>query len=345
MNNRFAPFRALAREEKPDENINDLLVRHNCHYWLTKHYGYTLSAQAVLNKLCVQTRFAVCSAVFRSLETHGVPYAVMKGAVLSQTAYGDPFARQSGDIDLLVDRRDVDRVKRILNECGFQQGFVTKDGVQPFTRKQILFQTAMSHQIAPFIASTQNPLCPYVNVDINLDILWGESLLKTDMSKVLSHTIRASLFGTEFLKLEPHIEFIALCLHHYKDMNSPYLLSNGSLRISLFCDIWYYLKNVRPDIADTKRISDALGVTDYVYYCLYYAYVIFENAELAAWCEVFHTVNGQQLLPSFGLSKNARYLWNMDFEERLFCDDLSVHLQTILPESELDAIAANRENM
>lgn len=112
--------------------------------------------------------YQTCAPLFAALKE--IPYAVIKGAVLLKDAYGSPFLRKSGDIDLLTAREHVDKVKQILLDQGFVQGRVTEQGLIPFSRRELLFQTAMSHQTAPFVEQTANPRCPYVNADMGVPI-------------------------------------------------------------------------------------------------------------------------------------------------------------------------------
>lgn len=79
-------------------------------------------------------------------------------------------------------------------------------------------------------------------MDVNYDIFWGERDEQADMDAFLTNLRNIAIEGVEVRELAPEEEFISLCLHHYKDMNSVYLLSMGNLRLSLLCDIYYYLK-------------------------------------------------------------------------------------------------------
>lgn len=49
-----------------------------------------------------------------------VSFLVIKGPLLSQVLYNDPGERQSKDLDLLIDIRDLDIVLRILQENGYE---------------------------------------------------------------------------------------------------------------------------------------------------------------------------------------------------------------------------------
>ena len=247
MNEYIKSIRALVNGEKSDLDISKLLYKHNCFYLLSKYCESDTvtnfrSYERVLNKISIDQRLKTCQGLFKSFAENNIPYAVVKGAVLSQAAYNDPYVRRSGDIDILIRRSDADLAKKLMYEYGFIQGRVTDSGVTPFSRKELLFQCAMSHQMAPFIKESLNKLCPYVNVDINLDLMWGESDVKADINFVLGYTQTTSIGGIEFTKLTPEMEFIALCLHHYKDMNSLYLLYTKGLTLGLFCDIYHYSK-------------------------------------------------------------------------------------------------------
>lgn len=254
-------IRVLAGGSSPDTDIAEFLYRHRCYYLLSTLprplYAQALTAENALNRIAVKERYKACRSLFEQIS---FPYAVIKGAVLSHMAYGDPFVRHSGDIDLLICRKDADALKALLLSLGFVQGRITDGGIVPFSRHEILFQATASHQSAPYVKQTGNPLCPYVNVDVNMDILWGESEEKADMDTVLANTERTVLLDVPFRKLTAEMEFIALCLHHYKDMHSLYLLSGGSMRLSLFCDLYYYLRNVHPGTEKLRALARALRV-------------------------------------------------------------------------------------
>ena len=158
-------IQALERDEPPIKDISQLLYKHGCYYLLDKwdkenNYTKKLKSQFTLNQICMSERFNNCCEVFKAFKDKHILYAVIKGAVLSQTAYGSTYYRKSGDIDLLVDRENVDEAKRILLEHGFIQGKLTDTGILPFSRREQIFQAGLSHQIAPFIKKGSSPLCP-----------------------------------------------------------------------------------------------------------------------------------------------------------------------------------------
>ncbi len=335
-------IRACSRGEKPPYDISNILHSHRCYALIENSKEPAELVKQAVNRVVIKERYAACGKFF---ETAKFPYAVIKGAILSSSVYGDPFLRISGDIDILMNRRDVDDAKRILQECGFVQGRISGDVLVPFTRQEILYQSAMSHQTAPFIKATSNKLCPYVNLDINMDVLWGESEQKADMDIVLSHREQVSLFGMNIYKLAPEMEFIALCLHHYKDMNSIYLLSGHSLRLGLFCDIYFYIKNVCPSAGAISELSRQLNVGRYVYVCLSHVMEIFGDSILSPYIETLKEYKDEELLNSFGLNERERKHWDISFSQRLFHPNLPQYMERFLTKEDIEKIRINRENM
>lgn len=350
MNEYIKSIRALVNEGKIDYDLSELLIKHNCFYLISKYYESNVctnckSYEYVLNKISVDQRFKTCQSVFEKFDQNNIPYAVVKGAVLSKVAYRDPCVRRSGDIDLLIRRCDVDLVKKLMYEEDFVQGRVTDGGIIPFSRRELLFQSAMSHQIAPFIKKSSNKICPYVNVDVNMDIMWGESDVKADMDFVLEHIQTTSICGITFNKLTPEMEFISLCLHHYKDMNSIYLLYTKGLTLGLFCDIYYYVKNNSLDIQELTSLSQKLNVSEYLYYCLYYTNVIFDDTRLEEYCKLFESNRAISLLSSFGLASDENYEWYIGFFDRLFEIDIRTYLKNTISDEHFERIKLNSKNM
>lgn len=340
----LAGIRAIESGAVPASDISDVLLRGRCMAWLKAAYPDRLNpAQSALNRIAVRERFRACTPLFGAMD--GVPYAVIKGAVLSRDAYGDECLRASGDIDLLINRRHLDAVKALLQRLGFVQGRVTPEGVEPFTRRELIFQNAMSHQTAPFVKETGNPLCPYVNVDVNLDIFWGEGGHRADMEEVLSHTLPDSLFGVPFQKLSPVYAFLSLCLHHYKDMHSLYLLSEGGWRLDQLCDILYVLKNNPPDMAALLDACRVMGAADYLYVCVYYAKRLCPHPALSACLTALDGVRQRDLTECCGLNDAERRPWAFSFEERLFDPSFPRRFYESLSAEEKQKVSLNRALM
>lgn len=352
MNRYIHAVRALAAGEPPKASFNfaELLRRHRCYYLLQQlpqspEQKAALQAENSLNRVSLKQRYKTCAPLFQAFGQAKIPYAVIKGAVFSQTAYRDPACRHSGDLDLLINKNSIEPVKAILKQNGFVQGRVTAQGLQPFTRREILFQAAFSHQTAPFICQTANPLSPFVNVDLNFCPYWGEYQNPPETNWILTHTVPAEILGVRLQKLEPELELIALCLHHYKDFNSVYMLWEKGLSLGHFCDIYFALKNQIYNLKKLLEYAKKLRAEPYLYYCLYYTQQIFGGSVTAGLLPFFESEKATALLPCFGLTPLEQQTWQIDFCERLFTDDLRNYLAKTLPPEALEKIKLNEQNM
>lgn len=331
--------------EKPDEALAEWLWSQQCLDLLGEMAGpYGEQAQMAMtaNSLAIQARYAACREVFQKLEAAAVPYAVVKGAVLSEAAYGSPAVRRSADIDLLIDRRDCETVRAVLVDAGFTQGYVEDGVLHPYSRESKLYYGALSHQMAPFIQPLKSPFCPFLNVDVNTDIFWGESGWHTDIHAFLSETEETSVAGITVRKLPRERELIALCLHHYKDMHSAFLLSQDSLRLSLFRDIAGYVSRQRPDAGKLAEEAARWTAAPVVYVCLYHTNQLFPDDALAALLTPLWSAEGERLLGVYGLNAAEERPWPVPFPFCVFDPTFSKQFYNTLDEAEKQKVAVNR---
>lgn len=350
MNEYIEAVRALINNEVLKVDISDMLYNHKCFYLLSKlntnnDYYQEIKIKSIVNKIYIHQRYNECINLFNRLEMSGIPYAVIKGAILSTIAYGQPYFRFSNDIDILIDRENISVVKSIMQHEGYVQGRIVDNHINLFSRQEVVFQTAMTHQTAPFIKKTNNRLCPYLYIDINLDILWGENSKRSDMKYVLQQSQDTKICDVFTKKLCPEMELISLCLHHYKDMNSIYLLYHSSLKLSLFCDIYFYIINTELNENALYTYCSKLEVSEYIYYCLYYTNLIFSHDKIKKYMSLLYSKNAEQLIDTFGLTEEERQYWNVDFFTRLFSTNLRDYLENSLSRELLKKIWTNQQYM
>lgn len=338
-------LRQIVRDVPCDNaSMKEFLNFHGCTYLAQKITPSVKDKLSnIVTSITIKERYLHAKPLFDALQ--GYPYAVIKGAVVSAQIYGSPFIRQSGDLDILIRREDLDFAKQVLLDNGFIQGRVVDDKIEPFTRKELVFQASQSHQTAPFVKATGNKFCPFINYDLNTSIFWGEYGQKCDMNLVLSETQEMCLFDIPFKKLSPEMEFISLCLHHYKDMNSIYLLAMGNLKLSLFCDIFYYLKNVPLDIDKLYDLSCKLNAVPYIYYCAWYTNQIFDMDFLSPVITAFESPAGISLLDTYGLTDRERHKWDIDFLDRLFSPSFHEDFWSSLDDTEREKVRINQSLM
>ena len=298
--------------------------------------------ERLINSMAVKERYKACESIFTQIN---FPYAVVKGAVLSQTLYSNPFLRFSGDIDIIIRREDIDSFKSLMQDNGFVQGKIEDGKIKPSTRQEIVFQNSMTHQTVPYMKATNNPLVPYINVDINMNIMWGESKQKADMNYVLSHREKTKLCGTEFYKLSSEMEFTALCLHHYKDINSLYLLVRGNFKLGLFCEIYDYLRNVYLDTKKLTDICEKLNVGKYLLECLIQTQELFGDDICQKYVDILRPYEDKNIRDTFGLSDDERKTWNISLAERIINPNLPQYVYAHLSDKEKKNVALNLKMM
>ena len=155
-------------------------------------------------------------------------YAIIKGEVISKQAYGQNGFRNSSDIDILISRKNIKELEQVLSKFGF---YNTSQ-----TRSDKITMLSSSHQIAPWIKEI--PPWGVIVIDLNFDVFWGEYEGKRiDIEEFLSDTIEMEIYGVKVKTLPPIKAMIQLILHHYKDMNSIFLLATRkSIKYDMFKD-------------------------------------------------------------------------------------------------------------
>ena len=76
-------------------------------------------------------QFQELAAVLRSLRNSNIPVLVLKGAALADAVYGNIGLRPMTDVDLLVQREQLQHAKQVLGHLGYRSELVeTKPGAQ-----------------------------------------------------------------------------------------------------------------------------------------------------------------------------------------------------------------------
>ena len=269
-----------------------------------------------------------------------VPYAVIKGEPLSLLCYNKKSVRNTQDIDILVDRQHISYFERLLQENDFIR-FINQN--EFIYRESRILCISQSHQIPPYVKETSNQ---QIDIDLNFDIFWGEYTGKRiDIAEFLADTIVQDIYGCKVKTLPPLKAMVQLILHHYKDMNSIFLLATRkSIKYDMFKDVYYLWKNNQKDISLEKlySISSEYEIIPYVFYVLYFTNWIFKDTELQKYVEAFRTSEGAALLDYYGLTEKERKEWKCDFKTRLEADNLYDLIKDDLTEKDQEKVSINK---
>lgn len=258
-----------------DENIilnyirnNDLtnifipILQHRIQYLLFKHlFDLKITNEvnrSILKILNMQFSFLqlkheewtnVLNLFVNNLNYYNINYAILKGIELTNDLYtvrGLKY-RDYNDIDILIEKKDVQILKNILEEMGFIQGNLNENyEIEKADRKQILEFSLNSHQEKSYIKfskySTFSPLNRLI-IDVNTTIFEGGKVTpKIECEKILCNTINKKVDNITYRALCPEYNLIQICYHFYKD--TVYDIKkqlNESYCLIKFCDIREYI--------------------------------------------------------------------------------------------------------
>lgn len=279
-------------------------------------------------------RYETCNNLFLDLKE--ADYVVVKGEPLSFLAYKKFGERCGSDIDILLPKETLDYV-----ECLLEINMFAKNKI---SRTDRILMLSSSHQVQPW--SKEIAMIGGVTIDLNFDIFWGEyEGNRIDIEEFLSDTIEMEIYGVKVKTLPPLKAMIQLILHHYKDMNSLFLLATRkSIRYDMFKDVYYLLKNNLDAIPLDKlyAMSAEYEINPYVFYILYYTGQVFDDDLLKQYIEAFRTPEGKALLNCYGLCEKERREWKCDFKTRLDSDNLYDLIKEDLTERDKEKIAINK---
>ncbi len=288
----------------------------------------------LLNQFIRQRHYSNCLELFDELCEYN--YAVVKGEPLSKLAFNCLNERCSSDIDILIPKKYINNIEKLLLKHNF---YSNKNA-----HGDRVMMLICSHQVASWHKS--NSPCGQVIIDLNFDIFWGEYEGKRiDIEEFLLDTIEMEIYGVKVKTLPPIKAMIHLILHHYKDMNSLFLLATRkSIRYDMFKDVYHLLKNNLDAIPLDKlyAMSVEYEIIPYVFYVLYYTGQVFDDDILKQYIEAFRTPEGEALLNCYGLCEKERREWKCDFKTRLDSDHLYELIKDDLTERDKEKIAINK---
>jgi hypothetical protein len=263
-----------------------------------------------------------------------IPYSLIKGETLSYYMYGEYGLRLSADIDIITDYSYLTQIEKIL----VNEGFDSNNKI----RSNRVFCLNNSHQLLPYfkkIALTN------IDIDINFDLFWGESEKHINIEEFVSDSHYADIYGIMVKILKPEKAFIQLILHHYREMNSIFLLyKNNKIKERLFYEINRFLLRAHNEKFLTNVLTESVryGVAEYVYYILYFTCLIYNNEITSLYKEAFNSYKDENMIGYYGLSTKEQKKWNIDPIKRLTSDNIFENIKENLTEKDFDKIRVNR---
>ncbi len=122
--------------------------------------------------------------VFKANDIEAVPF---KGPTLSLLAYGDLALRQFADLDILVRRRDVARVRTLLARHGFAPAPQLTTGQEAALLRFDCAQNFSNHENV--VVDIHWDLAPrYLSIDLNVNTCW-DNVQNIELGQTKTHTL------------------------------------------------------------------------------------------------------------------------------------------------------------
>jgi hypothetical protein len=176
--------------------------------------------------------------VLERLESRGIEPLAYKGPVLAELLYGDVAQRQFSDLDVLVQRADVPRVTRVLQELGYERGI-------QLSERQERAYLASGYEYT-FDRGEQRNL-----LEIQWQVLPRFYAVDFDMGGIFQRAVSLKLAGRSVRTLCPEDLLVVLCVHAAK---------HAWMRLSWLCDIAELARFQEIDWDTVRHQAGRLGV-------------------------------------------------------------------------------------
>lgn len=240
-----------------------------------KNFGKQLSGSLVFLQYKYEEYLEFIKDIVKFLDENSILYCFVKGFSIIDYLYKDKgvIYRDFGDIDILINKKDVKLFCQGLQNMGFIQGYLDDNyKLKEADRKEIIYWRLNSHQEQSFIRKSRfSDIAPMINcrVDINTTIFEGgmfappistEELLISARSIEIGNGIRAKSLSHE-------LELIQLCYHLYKDIVQEEIISIASYTLIKFTDIREYIK-IYYEVFDVEKLLNYInsnGIGNQIY--------------------------------------------------------------------------------
>lgn len=268
--------------------------------------------------------------ISEELICNNIRHAFLKGAVLSNSlfSYG---SRASNDIDILINKKNIDDVTLILNKLGFIQGKYEykKNIIQAATPEEINTCINTIGETIPFIKLSDIPTMKTIDVDINFSLDWNPNIDEKTIKLFLDNTILIKdNFNNSFYSLDYKHNFIELCMHLYKDSALIDIIQKRKvLDLYKFVDIYYFIKKYYDylNIDELYGEIEKNGLEKYVYFAVSYVTKLFPDSKNEKIYKLLNKLNqDDQILNTIFDQYNPeiKMTTDTDYIERVFSYNL-----------------------
>lgn len=257
------------------------LYKRNFHRKLPKEVIMPLQTAYFGNSHINKVYESVISSVSKKLNNHKIPFVFWKGAIINSFVYENLGFRTSNDIDILISKESLSATTKVLNDLGFNQGNydAERKKIIPLSRREQLFWTTQTHQLAPFRKIIEEAYLDKVKIDVNFSLDLGNKSSKASdylVEDLLHNQHGISSEKIQFNSLNLEAMLLTLSLHASKEATSLWALENqNDLTMYKFSDIHYLITSKEINWELFLELVSTHSLVKEVYYALYYTEHLF----------------------------------------------------------------------
>ena len=172
---------------------------------IPNHLLSRLKRESVANSQNVLHLIAKQLRVYKLFKESNIPIALFKGPLLAQMAYGEISLRQAGDIDILINRRDFERARVLLESLGYE--------MSPRLTPAQLASHLSNHCELQFMRDEW-----FTVVDLHWDLAPRSFVFNLHADEIMSRLQTVSLAGTAVETFSPEDLVLYLSMHGAKHL-------------------------------------------------------------------------------------------------------------------------------
>lgn len=258
------------------------------------------------------------------------PYALLKGGLLcGRYPRG---LRTSNDFDILIGARDISALSQRMKAGGFAQGSIRNEKFIPATRTEIVSSRMNRGETVPFIKPVDLPQMPFCEVDLNFSLDYKAKQETDAVARLLSGVCpRIQTGAGPIYTLCPADFLIHLCVHLYKEATVINWVEMGrDLSLYKFCDLYLLITEELDEALSwelTAKIEE-YGLEKACAYALLHTRELFgiDSPALDRVLERIMPQDPRSLREILRPEDGRVFLYDMDFQDWLFCSNRKEHL-------------------
>ncbi|AIQ63694.1 hypothetical protein PSTEL_11985 [Paenibacillus stellifer] len=296
--------------------INKIVARDlRCKY-LATHYRNSLVYRRIIPEI-VQ--------IFESLS---VDFAMSKGVVHASRLYGSIGERYFGDIDLMVRKKDLKRIKEAFVLAGYTSGeySFSKGVILEATPEAVKFYEMTTHQTFPFSKVFDDPVTDFIEIDLNFGLGPDRNMKDAGLTdRLLARRTMIQCGDAAFPGLSREDLVLHCCLEIFRDTTAVFHIKDqDDLKLYQFVELSRMIANWAGELDWPYMTSTAteFGLDKPVYYALYYCGQVFPD--IGPLTEEFLRSiepEDKSYLNQYGAENKQGAEWEMPFIERIFNKD------------------------